>query len=123
MMAESVLGDDNSVSIQDETSDLTVPDIIYASPVATTSAPSLHSSTCHNTLIISQSLPSIDDFLPGDEVCVPNNVPPSKPTLDASVPIIEIFPGDLDSDDEDSGAESLGSGPHPGQDGGGPELQ
>ena len=109
MIAESVLKDDNSLSLQEEPSVLTVPDIVYAPPMPTTLAPSLHTSDKPTGQVISQSLPSVENVSPGDEDCVSNFIPPSEPALDASVPIIEMFPGELESDDEDNDTICVGT--------------
>ena len=44
MIAESVLKDNDSLSSHEKSSVLTVPDIVYAPPMTTTLAPSLHTS-------------------------------------------------------------------------------
>jgi len=60
--------------------------------------------------VISRSLPSVENVSSGDDDCVPNIIPPSEPALDAYVPIIEIFPGELESDDEDNDTICVGPG-------------
>ena len=89
--------------VSDEPSVLTILDNIYASPVTTSPVPPLLSRERPTALIVSQSLPTVDDVLPSDEDFSNTDyfLRAEADTKDP-VPIVEsTLPLDIDSDDED----------------------